>query len=65
MACATFGLVMGGIIGGPVAERLINRHGLRGTTGIATYARADRTRRARAGRAAAAEPGIVLRDGSR
>jgi ESS family glutamate:Na+ symporter len=31
MACATFGLVMGGIIGGPVAERLINRHGLRGT----------------------------------
>ncbi len=36
MACATFGLVMGGIIGGPVAERLINKHGLRGTTGIAT-----------------------------
>ena len=31
MACATFGLVLGGIIGGPVAERLINRHGLRGT----------------------------------
>ena len=30
MACATFGLVMGGIIGGPVAERLINKHGLRG-----------------------------------
>lgn len=36
MACATFGLVMGGIIGGPVAERLINKHGLRGTTGPAT-----------------------------
>jgi ESS family glutamate:Na+ symporter len=31
MACATFGLVMGGIIGGPVAERLINKHKLRGT----------------------------------
>jgi glutamate:Na+ symporter, ESS family len=30
MAAATFGLVMGGIVGGPVAERLINRHGLRG-----------------------------------
>ena len=28
MACATFGLVLGGIIGGPVAERLIARHGL-------------------------------------
>lgn len=36
MACATFGLVMGGIIGGPVAERLINKHGLRGTSGMAT-----------------------------
>ena len=32
MACATFGLVMGGIIGGPVAERLINKHGLRGAS---------------------------------
>ena len=31
MACATFGLVLGGIIGGPVARRLIVRHGLRGT----------------------------------
>jgi ESS family glutamate:Na+ symporter len=30
MACATFGLVTGGIIGGPVAERLIKRHNLRG-----------------------------------
>src|SRR3954454_6616170 len=29
MACATFGLVLGGIIGGPVAERLIVRYGLK------------------------------------
>lgn len=28
MACATFGLVLGGIVGGPVAQRLITRHGL-------------------------------------
>jgi ESS family glutamate:Na+ symporter len=28
MACATFGLILGGIIGGPVAGRLIRRHGL-------------------------------------
>ncbi|WP_019614637.1 sodium/glutamate symporter [Psychromonas ossibalaenae] len=28
MAAATFGLVMGGIIGGPVAQRLINKKGL-------------------------------------
>lgn len=28
MACATFGLVLGGLIGGPVAQRLIRRHGL-------------------------------------
>ncbi|MEW6998973.1 sodium/glutamate symporter [Colwelliaceae bacterium BS250] len=28
MAAATFGLVMGGIIGGPVAQRLIDKHGL-------------------------------------
>ncbi len=28
MACATFGLVLGGIIGGPVAQRLIARHKL-------------------------------------
>ena len=34
MACATFGLVIGGIIGGPVAERLIRKHGLRGTAGV-------------------------------
>ncbi|MDO6765727.1 MULTISPECIES: sodium/glutamate symporter [unclassified Agarivorans] len=28
MAAATFGLVMGGIIGGPVGQRLINKHNL-------------------------------------
>ena len=28
MACATFGLVLGGILGGPVAQWLIRRHGL-------------------------------------
>ncbi|MBU4612497.1 sodium/glutamate symporter [Achromobacter sp. GG226] len=29
MACATFGLVLGGLIGGPLAQRLITRHGLK------------------------------------
>ncbi len=38
MACATFGLVLGGIIGGPVAERLIVRHNLKGTAGPPTTA---------------------------
>jgi len=28
MACATFGLVLGGLIGGPIAQRLIANHGL-------------------------------------
>jgi glutamate:Na+ symporter, ESS family len=28
MACATFGLILGGLIGGPVAGRLIRKHGL-------------------------------------
>jgi ESS family glutamate:Na+ symporter len=28
MACATFGLILGGLIGGPVAGRLIKAHGL-------------------------------------
>jgi glutamate:Na+ symporter, ESS family len=28
MACATFGLVLGGILGGPVAQWLVRRHGL-------------------------------------
>ncbi len=31
MACATFGLVLGGIIGGPVAKRLITLHNLKPT----------------------------------
>ena len=29
MACATFGLILGGLIGGPVAGRLIRLHGLK------------------------------------
>ena len=29
MACATFGLILGGLIGGPVAGRLIRKHGLK------------------------------------
>ncbi|MDO5650607.1 MAG: sodium/glutamate symporter [Moraxella sp.] len=32
IACATYGLVAGGIIGGPVARRLINKMGLKPTT---------------------------------
>ena len=32
MTSATLGLVIGGIVGGPVAERLMRRHGLKGTT---------------------------------
>ena len=32
MACATFGLILGGLIGGPVAGRLIRAHGLESTT---------------------------------
>ncbi|WP_163938008.1 sodium/glutamate symporter [Paraferrimonas sp. SM1919] len=34
MAAATFGLIMGGIIGGPVAQRLIDKHGLVSKYGI-------------------------------
>ncbi|QLE83788.1 MULTISPECIES: sodium/glutamate symporter [Shewanella] len=34
MAAATFGLVMGGIIGGPVAQRLINKNGLESSYGV-------------------------------
>ncbi|MGS0682202.1 sodium/glutamate symporter [Shewanella sp. 125m-7] len=34
MAAATFGLVMGGIIGGPVAQRLIDKHKLESSYGI-------------------------------
>ena len=29
IACATFGLILGGLIGGPIAKFLINRHGLK------------------------------------
>lgn len=36
MACATFGLVLGGLIGGPVAQRLITRHGLESEERAAT-----------------------------
>jgi ESS family glutamate:Na+ symporter len=32
IACATFGLILGGLVGGPVAHFLITRHGLAGTT---------------------------------
>jgi len=38
MACATFGLVLGGIIGGPVAQRLITRHRLAPGGGAGTHA---------------------------
>ncbi|NKF49211.1 sodium/glutamate symporter [Shewanella sp. WXL01] len=34
MAAATFGLVMGGIIGGPVAQRLINKNDLESAYGV-------------------------------
>ncbi|AQS40549.1 sodium--glutamate symport carrier GltS [Shewanella psychrophila] len=34
MAAATFGLVMGGIIGGPVAQRLINKNNLVSSYGV-------------------------------
>jgi len=30
MACATFGLILGGLVGGPVAKRLIEKHKLSG-----------------------------------
>ncbi len=33
MAAATFGLIMGGIIGGPIAQRLINKHKLKSDFG--------------------------------
>jgi ESS family glutamate:Na+ symporter len=32
LACATIGLIAGGMIGGPIARNLIQRHGLRGDT---------------------------------
>ncbi|CAM3173543.1 sodium/glutamate symporter [Moritella viscosa] len=36
MAAATFGLVIGGIIGGPIAQRLITKHNLESEYGIGT-----------------------------
>ena len=35
MTSATIGLVIGGVVGGPVAQLLIRRHGLSGTTSAA------------------------------
>jgi ESS family glutamate:Na+ symporter len=32
LACATFGLILGGLVGGPIAKRLITKHGLVGDT---------------------------------
>jgi ESS family glutamate:Na+ symporter len=36
LACATFGLILGGAIGGPIAQRLISRNNLRGDPSQAT-----------------------------
>lgn len=36
MACATFGLIIGGLLGGPVAGRLIRRHRLQPSDGATT-----------------------------
>ncbi len=33
MACATFGLVIGGVLGGPVAQRLLTKHNLKSSLG--------------------------------
>ena len=38
MACATFGLILGGLIGGPVAGRLIRAHGLESATSHDNFA---------------------------
>lgn len=32
LACATFGLILGGLVGGPIAKRLVTRYRLRGET---------------------------------
>lgn len=47
IACATFGLVMGGILGGPLAQRLINRIG-RGDGASASAPQADANSHAQA-----------------
>ncbi len=48
LAFATFGLIAGGVIGGPIAERLIQQHGLRpseaNTEHVADGSRADNQR---------------------
>jgi glutamate:Na+ symporter, ESS family len=41
MAAATAGLVMGAILGGPITEYLIKRHGLKGPAGDTAQAQAD------------------------
>lgn len=41
MACATFGLILGGFIGGPVAGRLIRLHGLESAASNDDHADAD------------------------
>ncbi|MCL1124408.1 sodium/glutamate symporter [Shewanella surugensis] len=41
MAAATFGLVMGGIIGGPVAQRLIDKNNLKSAFGTGTHHHID------------------------
>jgi glutamate:Na+ symporter, ESS family len=41
MACATFGLILGGLIGGPVAGRLIRLHGLESASSHEQAADAD------------------------
>jgi ESS family glutamate:Na+ symporter len=41
MACATFGLVLGGLIGGPVAQRLISKHQLSSSETVDPIAAAE------------------------
>ena len=59
MASATFGLVAGGILAGPVAHFLITRYQVEGHAGHRGH---GGPRRARRRRTAAAEPGVVHRD---
>lgn len=42
IACATFGLVIGGLLGGPVARRLISKHNLKSTSHTSHGATADK-----------------------
>jgi len=41
LACATFGLILGGLVGGPIAKRLIEKHDLSGTSPKAVSASQD------------------------